>query len=189
MTDPSIDHRTAHPAAPSAPVEFSVRRATVADGDAVGQVHAASWAAAYAPLFPIEVADAGIASRLTRWHARIAEGQGLIMLALRDERPLAISWSEPSDTRTGLAEIHSFYTHPDGWGSGVSAALMTATLLHLKADGHDRVHLWTLRDTPQSRRFYIKCGFTETGATQTRDFGDGTPLPQVEYELVIKSST
>jgi RimJ/RimL family protein N-acetyltransferase len=44
------------------------------------------------------------------------------------------------------------------------------------------VHLWTLRDTPQSRRFYTKCGFTETGATTTRDFGDGNPLAQVEYE-------
>jgi hypothetical protein len=59
---------------------------------------------------------------------------------------------------------------------------MTATLQRLAADGYDGVHLWTLRDTPQSRRFYTKCGFTETGATQDRDFGDGTPLPQVEYE-------
>ncbi len=166
MTDPSID----------------VRRATVADGDAVGQVHAASWGTAYAPLFSEDVAQEGIASRLTRWHERLAAGEGLVMLGFVGGRPLAISWSEPSDTRPGLAEIHSFYTHPDAWGSGVSAELMTATLQQLNADGHDRVHLWTLRDTPQSRRFYTKCGFTETGATQTRDFGDGNPLAQVEYE-------
>jgi GNAT superfamily N-acetyltransferase len=148
----------------------------------VGEIHAASWGAAYAPLFPEAVAQDGIASRLTRWHERLAVGNGLIMLGYVGERPLAMSWSSPSETRTGRAEIHSFYTHPDGWGSGVSAALMTATLQQLKADGYDRVHLWTLRDTPQSRRFYTKCGFTETGATQTRDFGDGNPLPQVEYE-------
>jgi GNAT superfamily N-acetyltransferase len=172
LTDPSAD--------------ISTRPATPRDGEAVGEVHAASWGAAYAPLFSEAVAQEGIASRLTRWHERLATGNGLVMLGYVGDRPLAMSWSSPSDTRNGLAEIHSFYTHPDGWGSGVSAVLMTATLQHLKADGHDRVHLWTLRDTPQSRRFYIKCGFTETGATQTRDFGDGNPLPQVEYELVTE---
>ncbi|MGW7685880.1 N-acetyltransferase family protein [Kribbella sp. NPDC054772] len=162
--------------------EITTRTATVSDGAAVGEIHAASWAAAYAPRFPAEFAEAGIADRLTRWHARIADGDGLILLGIVDHKPLAMSWSRPSETRPGLAEIYSFYTHPDGWGSGVSAALMEATLRQLRVDGYDRVHLWTLRDTPQSRRFYVKTGFAETGATQSRDFGDGTPLPQVEYE-------
>lgn len=166
MTDPST--------------EISTRPVTAADGDAVGEIHAASWGAPYAPLFPEAVAKEGIESRLTRWHARIAGGEGLIMLGFVGDRPLAMSWSKPSETRPGFAEIYSFYTHPDGWGSGVSAALMDATLRRI---GADHVHLWTLRDTPQSRRFYTKCGFTETGATQTRDFGDGNPLAQVEYEL------
>jgi GNAT superfamily N-acetyltransferase len=148
----------------------------------VGEVHAASWGAAYAPRFPEDVARDGIASRRTRWHARIASGDGLIMVGFIGERALALSWSLPSESRPGLAEIYSFYTHPDGWGSGVSLALMDATLHHLQAGGYNQVHLWTLRDTPQSRRFYTKCGFTETGATRSRDFGDGTPRPQVEYE-------
>ncbi|MFE0606430.1 GNAT family N-acetyltransferase [Streptomyces sp. NPDC058892] len=56
------------------------------------------------------------------------------------------------------------------------------TLRHLRDDGCTRAHLWTLRDTPQSRRFYIKCGFAETGADRPYDFGDGNPLTQVEYE-------
>ena len=105
------------------------------------------------------------------------------MLGFVGDRALAMSWSDASEARPGFAEIHSFYTHPDGWGSGVSLALMAATLDQLNADGFEQVHLWTLRDTPQSRRFYAKCGFAETGATRTRDFGDGNPLPQVEYAL------
>ncbi|HZX05501.1 GNAT family N-acetyltransferase [Kribbella sp.] len=146
----------------------------------MGEIHAASWGAAYGPLFSAEVAREGIESRLGRWYERLRVGSGLVMLGFVGERALAMSWSLPSETRPGYAEIYSFYTHPDGWGSGVSVALMDATLQHLATD---RVHLWTLRDTPQSRRFYTKCGFVETGATQTRDFGDGNPLPQVEYEL------
>ncbi|MFF0268581.1 GNAT family N-acetyltransferase [Kribbella sp. NPDC004536] len=154
----------------------------------MGEVHAASWGAAYGPLFSAEVAQEGVASRLSRWHARLADGEGLVMLGFVGERAMAMSWSGPSAARSGFAEIHSFYTHPDGWGTGVSVALMEATLQRLAADGFSRVHLWTLRDTPQSRRFYTKCGFLETGATQTRDFGDGNPLPQVEYELVREGS-
>jgi GNAT superfamily N-acetyltransferase len=156
--------------------------AGVADAVAVGEVHSASWAAAYAPLFPVEFAELGVTDRKARWGPRIAAGDGLVMLGLRSGRPLAMSWSE---TDGAEAEIHSFYTHPDGWGSGVSAALMSALLARLRACGVTRVRLWTLRDTPQSRRFYLKCGFTETGVTQTRDFGDGNPLHQVEYEQLI----
>ena len=182
-TDQSADgatHRSTERPDPAAGA-FSARCATAADGATVGEIHAASWGAAYAPLFSDDVAREGIESRLTRWHERLSAGDGLVMLGFVGERPLAMSWAGASGSRPGFAEIHSFYTHPDGWGSGVSAALMEATLREL--GGH--VHLWTLRDTPQSRRFYLKCGFTETGATRTRDFGDGNPLPQVEYEKRI----
>ena len=99
-----------------------------------------------------------------------------------DGRPLVLSYCVSSETRPGLAEIYSFYGHPGGWGTGVAAELMIGTLDHLRGNGFGRVHLWTLRDTPRSRRFYTKCGFAETGATTTRDFGDGNPLAQVEYE-------
>ncbi|MBV2356693.1 GNAT family N-acetyltransferase [Streptomyces sp. J2-1] len=105
-----------------------------------------------------------------------------ILLALRNGRPLALSVFAPSSTRDGLAEIRSFYGHPDGWGSGIATVLMTRTLHRLRADRHSRVHLWTLRDTPQSHRFYTKAGFTESGTVRTHDFGDGRPLPQIEYE-------
>jgi GNAT superfamily N-acetyltransferase len=160
---------------------IEVRRALPADGDALGEIHAASWEASYAPLFDPAFAARGVEDRRGRWHGLIAAGAGPILLAARDGRPLALSYALPSESRPGLAEIYSFYGHPDGWGTGVAAALMTETLSCLREEGFASVHLWTLRDTPQSRRFYEKCGFTETGAAKTRDFG-GTPLPQVEYE-------
>jgi GNAT superfamily N-acetyltransferase len=160
---------------------IEVRRASAADGEAIGIVHAASWQVAYAPFFDQEFAAGEIASRLTRWHDRVADPTGLVLVAKVDGRALAFSWSVPSSPRR--AEIYSFYAHPDGWGTGVAAALMTETLRELRAGGFTGVHLWTLRDTSQSRRFYTKSGFTETGATTERDFGDGTPLAQVEYAL------
>jgi hypothetical protein len=70
----------------------------------------------------------------------------------------------------------------DAVGEIHAAALLDATLQVLRDEGFTWVHLWTLRDTAQSRRFYSKCGFAETGAAQTRDFGDGQAMAQVEYE-------
>jgi len=105
----------------------------------------------------------------------------LVLLAELDGRPLALSYCVPSSV-SRLAEIFSFYGHPDGWGSGVAGALMTETLHRLCDRGYVQVHLWTARSTAQSRRFYSKCGFVESGAARTYNFGDGQPRDQLEYQ-------
>ncbi|MFD3456355.1 GNAT family N-acetyltransferase [Streptomyces sp. NPDC058691] len=165
---------------------IEVRHARPDDGDTLGEIHATAWEASHAPFFEAEFAADAVRSRRTRWHERIAEGAGTILLAERDGHPLALCWLRPSATRPGLGEIFSFYCHPDGWGSGVAGALMTEALRRLGDDGFPRVHLWTLRDTPQSRRFYVKCGFTESGSTRAYDYGDGDPIDQVEYERACR---
>ncbi|AQZ65489.1 GCN5-related N-acetyltransferase [[Actinomadura] parvosata subsp. kistnae] len=163
---------------------FTTSPASAADADAVGEIHAESWRAANAPFFaPRFFADA-LRHRRTKWHDVLAsEDKNTVLLAFLDGRPLAFSYFGPSAAHPGSVEIYGFYGHPDGWGSGIASALMTATLDRIRADGFGHVHLWTLRDTPQSRRFYTKSGFTESGTVRTHDYGDGNPLPQVEYEL------
>ncbi|MGW6708902.1 N-acetyltransferase family protein [Streptomyces sp. NPDC054956] len=164
---------------------IEVRRAGPDDGTALGEIHAAAWEVAYAPFFEAGFAERAVRSRRTRWHERVAEGAdqaATILLAAVDGRPLALSAAGPSSARAGCAEILSFYGHPDGWGSGVAAVLMTETLRVLREDGFSRVHLWTLRDTAQSRRFYAKSGFTACGTERAFDFGEGHFLDQVEYE-------
>jgi GNAT superfamily N-acetyltransferase len=165
---------------------IEVRHARPQDGDALGEIHAVAWEASHARFFQPQFAALAVQSRRTRWHERITAATGTILLAELDGRTLALCWRRPSSTRPGLAEIFSFYCHPDGWGRGVSAALMTDTLRQLDDDGFARVHLWTLRDTPQSRRFYTKCGFTETGATRAFDYGDGNPVAMVEYTVDVR---
>jgi RimJ/RimL family protein N-acetyltransferase len=161
--------------------EFFVFPASVEDADAVGEVHAESWGAAYADFFDPEFFAEALLRRRRRWHAVLAEGDNTVLLATRHGRPLAFSCFGPTTARS--AELFGFYGHPDGWGTGIATALMTATLQRMRHDGFSRVHLWTLRDTPQSRRFYTKSGFTESGTTRDHDYGDGTPTAQIEYEL------
>lgn len=151
----------------------------------MGDIHAESWNAAYAPLFAPEFFAEALHRRRNRWRDVLSEGKATAMLGALDGRPLAFSYFGASPTRPGLVEIFGFYGHPDGWGTGIAGALMTASLDTIREQGFERVHLWTLSDTAQSRRFYAKSGFTESGTTRTHDYGDGNPLEQVEYELTF----
>ncbi|MEV4110712.1 GNAT family N-acetyltransferase [Nonomuraea sp. NPDC049695] len=164
---------------------FSVFPASPADGDVVGEIHAESWKAAYTGFFTPEFGDGAVSHRRGKWHGVLAEGKDTVLLAALDGRPLAFSYFGSSPARPDSAEIFGFYGHPDGWGSGVAQALMAASLDAIREKGFERVHLWTLRDTPQSRRFYAKSGFTESGEIRDHDFGDGNPIAQVEYELIF----
>ncbi|MEV0614053.1 GNAT family N-acetyltransferase [Nonomuraea sp. NPDC050404] len=165
---------------------FTVSQATPADGDAVGEIHAESWQAAYASFFAPEFFAQAVLNRRTKWRDVLAEGKDTALLAALDGRPLAFSFFGRSSIRPGSAEIFGFYGHPEGWGSGIAQALMTAVLDRIRADGFTHTHLWTLRDTPQSRRFYTRSGFTESGTVRDHDYGDGNPLAQVEYELLLR---
>lgn len=166
--------------------DFTVFPARPHDGDAVGEIHAEAWKAAYAGYFSPEFFAEAVRERRHKWHRRLAEGKDTVLLAVMDGRPLAFSCFGPSPAHPESVEIFGFYGHPDGWGSGVAAVLMSASLRRMEEDRFKRVHLWTLRDTPQSRRFYAKCGFTESGAVRGHDFGDGNPIDQVEYELILR---
>ncbi|GAA4557774.1 hypothetical protein GCM10023193_10560 [Planotetraspora kaengkrachanensis] len=151
----------------------------------MGEIHAESWKAAYAGFFSPEFFAEAVRQRRGKWHDVLARGEATAVLAARGDRPLAFSYFGSSPARPGSAEIFGFYGHPDGWGSGIAGVLMAASLDMMRASGVRRVHLWTLRDTPQSRRFYAKSGFTESGAVRGHDFGDGNPIDQVEYALVL----
>ncbi|MEU3163102.1 GNAT family N-acetyltransferase [Streptosporangium sp. NPDC006930] len=164
---------------------LTIHPATAADADALGEIHADSWAVAYESFFGPEFFAEAVGRRRTKWGAVVASGQDTILLAALNGRPLAFSYFGNSPEHPGAAEIFGFYGHPDGWGSGIAAALMTATVERLRAEGFPRVHLWTLRDTPQSRRFYAKTGFAESGAERRHDFGDGNLIDEVEYELTL----
>jgi GNAT superfamily N-acetyltransferase len=149
----------------------------------LGEIHAESWTAAYSGFFAPEFFAEAVRRRRTQWHDRLAKGEDTVMIAALDGRPLVFSFFGTSPGRPDTGQIFSFFGHPAGWGTGIAPALMTATLRELRADGFGRVHLWTLRDTPRARRFYMRSGFTESGATREYDFGDGTLITQVEYEL------
>ncbi|RBQ17903.1 GNAT family N-acetyltransferase [Spongiactinospora rosea] len=164
---------------------ITVRPAGPGDGDVLGEIHAVSWGVSHGPFCAPGVAAAGVEERRGKWHGVVAEGGEGILLACLNGRVGAFARFGGSTSRAGVAEIHTFFAHPDVWGKGVARVLLMAVLERARDAGYGEVHLWTLRDSAQARRFYAKNGFAETGRTHDHDFGEGPLLALVELERAV----
>lgn len=72
---------------------IEARRARPADAEALGHIHATSWAAAYGPFFTPDFVTRTARAHRTRWSARLAEPDSVTLLAELDGRPLALSYT------------------------------------------------------------------------------------------------
>ncbi|MGZ8694830.1 MAG: N-acetyltransferase family protein [Gaiellaceae bacterium] len=123
-----------------------IRRATPADGEAVGRVFlAARDEMAYLPRIP----DAD-RPQLGGW--------------ILDQRPI---WVAERDGRVvgfiGLdaGEVTHLYVEPASQGTGIGAALME----HVMALSTGGLHLWVFQRNAAARRFYERHGFRLTELT------------------------
>ena len=63
---------------------------------------------------------------------------------------------------TGLAHVSAVFVHPDRWRRGVARRLLDAAEDAMRADGYDRVQLWTLEGSP-AEQLYRSLGWTRDG--------------------------
>lgn len=165
-------------------VPVLLRDATESDAAAIGDVHADAWRTAYRDLFEPQWLARFVAKRKDQWVARMADpefDQASLLVAVRRDRVCAFAYFGPHRTRRREAEIYGFYAHPSVWGTGVANALMNRTWETLVDSGYRGVRLWTLAGANRARQFYTRAGFTATGTTRERDFGDGRPVLELEY--------
>jgi GNAT superfamily N-acetyltransferase len=173
-------------------VSLHVREAVAADGDEIGEAHAAAWLAAYDHIFAADFLESAAESRRRGWPSVIRHllaPPNIVLVGVLAGRVVAFSHATPA-TAPDMAEINGFYCHPDAWGSGTAAALMTQTEAVL-ADGCSAVFLWTLRDAARARRFYEKAGFHLTGNERDEQLTDWTTgiaveRPAVEYRTGLR---
>jgi GNAT superfamily N-acetyltransferase len=173
------------------PDRVQVREAVEGDGDAIGEAHAAAWLAAYTQIFESDFLDAAAESRRSEWPSAI---RGLLNppehpLGGRSQRAGRRVRSRRTRGSPRHGEITGLYCHPDAWGTGISAALMTQTKV-VVADHVREVFLWTLRDAARARRFYEKVGFRVTGTTRAETLtnwttGAAAERPAVEYATTL----
>ena len=151
---------------------------------ALSRIHALAWHSAYAGVIPQSYLDREIT--LDRWipffqlGAQKGTHQGLLLL--RDGAPVCSGSFGPARLEGGPAaggcspylgwgEIISLYTLPGKTGKGYGSRLLEEMVRRLEQAGCPGCLLYVLRENPQARRFYERCGFCWDG-TQVE-----VPLP------------
>jgi RimJ/RimL family protein N-acetyltransferase len=164
-----------------------VRRATVADGEKIGEAHASAWEVAYVDLFEPGVLRQAAAFRRTMWSRVLAGGDfdfAGLLVAEQGGQVVGFSQFGRNGEEAGRGEIYGFYLHPVAWGQGAATQLMGASLRDLGAMGLDPVVVWTHPGAMRAQAFYVKSGFRATGRSRTETLGSGIDAPEVEFVRV-----
>lgn len=146
-----------------------IRPATVADAPAIGEIHVASWQAAYAGLMPDDfLARLSAEPRAASWARRIGENLGPVLVA-EDDGVIA------GFAAYGLAEgqLYALYLRPEFWGRGLGRSLHDKVVEDLAAAGNDSAVLWVLSTNERAKNFYVRQGWADDGVSQTETIDEG----------------
>ncbi|NUS52515.1 MAG: GNAT family N-acetyltransferase [Nocardioidaceae bacterium] len=157
-----------------------IRTATTDDLDAVGRVHAASRAAAYAGLVPPDaLARVTPATQAEVWRQRMAASPAPSALLVAIEGGELVGFTHGTG-REERAELDAIHLAPDRLGSGVGQALHDALLDEFVGWGCVRAELWVLRGNERAQAFYRRNGWAHDGRTSEHDVG-GAVVPILGY--------
>jgi GNAT superfamily N-acetyltransferase len=167
----------------------TVRTPTADDAAQVGEAHAAAWETGYAEIFAPDVLSVLADARRQMWTSIFADPTfdfGNIFVAECEAEVVGYSHFGCHGEDASKGEVFGFYAHPRVWGTGVSAAMMRASLTQLRARSLSPVVVWTLERAGRARAFYAKSGFTGTGRRRrVKLFPIGLEVVEVEYELAV----
>lgn len=177
----------------------TVRDALPGDADAVADAHVRAWQVGYRGVVPDQVLDHPEFERARheRWRHRLSHGPAAtrdplnrIFVCVMRERVVGFGHAgreaDPPPEAAERGEIYGFYVHPDAWGTGAADALMAACLAELRTR-FTRAVLWTLRDTPRSRRFYERTGWTLQFHADHTPIEAPFPLPDFPDRPMVNS--
>lgn len=137
-----------------------VRRATVADADAIAAVHVRAWQETYRHLVPGEKLDAlDPAARAQRWCDILASDDEDAWVAELDGEVVAWATTSTRDTAKHPRdrELNGMYALARVHGTGVGQALMDAAL------GDTPAFLWVAAENRRAHAFYHRNGFVADG--------------------------
>jgi GNAT superfamily N-acetyltransferase len=155
-----------------------VRRAALADAEAIARVHVASWRAAYPGMIPQDVLDGlSVEQRTQRWAELLADisngrSQRDVLFVNADDVVRGFSYAAPSDDDDAsdagnTALLHAIYLDQSAWGTGLGAALLEATINDLRSRSFTHATLWVIEANERARRFYEAHGWYADGSSKT----------------------
>ncbi|HEY7737051.1 MAG TPA: GNAT family N-acetyltransferase [Candidatus Limnocylindrales bacterium] len=160
-----------------------VRRATLDDAPAIGDIHVRSWQAAYAGVVPAAVLEGLSPDRRAAYWAQELEG-GAVVWVVEHERAVAgfaaVGPARDADLPPDSGEVHAIYLAPEAWDRGLGRALFAAAVEGLRASVTGLLVLWVLADNLRGRRFYEAAGWMPDGEARPIDIG-GSAIEELRY--------
>jgi len=157
---------------------------------AVGALHRASRAAAYADLVPAEALAGPSAAALGEWWAERwtwERDTHLCTVAVDGDDLVGFTYVGPSET-PGAAELYGIHVAPDRVGTGTGRLLMASALGQLRGLGEPRAVLWVLAGNARARRFYERGGWGQDGGIRREPIGTAVTT-QLRYAKELVGST
>lgn len=146
---------------------YEIRYAAMEDARALGEIHAASWQAAYRGIVPDEVLKNMTAAKREEYFREAlscrSEEDALLLVDSKPAGFLCLGKCRDADAEHGQGEIWGIYLHPAYWRQGMGTRLLHWGLCELKNRGYHRATLWVLAKNISARRFYEKMGFLPDG--------------------------
>lgn len=170
-----------------------VRPARVADADAIGEIHVASWQAAYAGQLPGDyLAGLSVADRQRGWQRRLERPPaGNDVLVVEVGHTVAgfcsIGPSRDESAARDTAELYAIYLHPRHSGGGLGRALHDHAIATLLAGGYLSATLWVLDSNARARGFYERLGWHAEGKTKIETVGDTVQLREIRYQRELST--
>lgn len=162
---------------------FKLRPATVADAQAIAQVHVASWQSTYAGLLPQTVLDnLLVTQRQAQWLQWLNAPKPAHVLWVAEREGLigAFVCGGPERTQhpTLHGEIYAIYLLSDWQRQGVGLALWQAARAQLQAAGLFGLRVWVWRDNPATAFYEAQGGCAEAVRTVAIF---GVDVPELSY--------
>lgn len=153
----------------------AVRAATVADAPAIGEIHVASWRAAYAGLLPDGfLARLSAEARAASWARRIGDPDIPGRVLVVEEGGAVAGFAA-----FGPGQLYALYLLPEFWGRGLGRLLHDRVVEELSGDS---AVLWVLATNERAKAFYVRQGWVDDGARQTETIDGGrVTLEEMRY--------
>lgn len=170
-----------------------VRPATLADAPGIGEVHVASWRAAYVGIVPQAHLDGLSAEKRAEMWRGFFEGpprpRTAVRVAEADGRVCGFVNTGPSRDADGaeLGEVRAIYVLRERWRTGLGRALLDAAVGDLRASGFAAATLWVLDANARGRAFYERSGWRADGTRKTIPIG-GAELVEVRYRIDLAAA-
>ena len=164
---------------------MSIRAATLADADAIAQVHVASRRHAYQGILPAEfLSRLSVEKRQATWSDSIAKGTPHILVAEVAGQVIgfsAVGVCRDKDSLPASFEVWAIYLSPAHWSLGHGRALWLASREASIARGARRISLWVIANNERAIRFYRAAGFVpEFNSLKAFELG-GMQVNEVRY--------